>query len=120
MEAIISVLTPAAVENTSAVEAKPSNPPAEHRRTFDNTSRPFLVAEDNRTNRLLIERMLRPTGSLLIFAHNGMQAVDMFKQHAPGMVLMDISMPDVDGYEDSRRIGRSSRKLAQAAARSLP
>ncbi|SDL01199.1 hybrid sensor histidine kinase/response regulator [Aliiruegeria lutimaris] len=57
----------------------------------------ILVAEDNRTNTMLLERMLAGTGASLLLTENGREALELFRQHAPDIVLMDLHMPILDG-----------------------
>lgn len=63
-----------------------------------------LVAEDNRTNRLLIRKYLQDTPIRLHFAHDGKQAVQMMKTHRPEVIFMDMSMPNMDGLTATRHI----------------
>lgn len=58
-----------------------------------------LVAEDNRVNRLLIRKFLKDTAVELDFAHDGAEAVDKTKLWEPDIILMDVSMPVMDGLE---------------------
>lgn len=65
-----------------------------------------LIAEDDRTNMLLTKVLLArifPHASLLE-AYNGVQAVELYQQHRPDLVLMDIQMPEKDGYTAAREI----------------
>ncbi|MEZ8741241.1 ATP-binding protein [Photobacterium swingsii] len=59
----------------------------------------ILIAEDSYVNRLLIEKMLNNAPVELVFAEDGEQAVALYCQHVPDMVITDISMPNKDGYE---------------------
>ncbi|QMU58754.1 MAG: response regulator [Boseongicola sp.] len=63
-----------------------------------------LAAEDNRTNRFVIEKMLKDLNIDLVFAVNGVEAVELFENWAPDIVFTDISMPKMDGKEATRRI----------------
>ncbi|TCL01397.1 PAS/PAC sensor hybrid histidine kinase [Shimia isoporae] len=63
-----------------------------------------LLAEDNRTNRLVIEKFLQGTQVDLSMAVNGQEAVDAAIQSMPDIILMDMSMPIMDGLEATRRI----------------
>ena len=67
-------------------------------------SRPrLLVAEDNPSNFKLVEVLLRRDYELA-HAWDGRQAVDMFAEVHPDLILMDINMPVMDGYEALRLI----------------
>lgn len=63
-----------------------------------------LVAEDNRVNRLLIEKFLQDTPLKLSFAHDGVEVVDLTRKLEPDLVFMDMSMPLIGGIEATRRI----------------
>ena len=70
----------------------------------------ILVAEDNASNYKLFESILRYDYHL-IHAWDGMEAVEMFREHNPQIVLMDINMPVMDGYEATREIRTYSAKI---------
>ncbi|MEW2914913.1 ATP-binding protein [Leisingera sp. JC11] len=63
-----------------------------------------LVAEDNAVNRLLVEKFLHATPVELAFAQDGREAVARFEDFAPDIILMDMSMPEMDGLEATRAI----------------
>ena len=65
----------------------------------------LLVAEDNPSNFKLVEVLLRRDYEL-VHAWDGRQAVDMFAEVHPDLVLMDINMPVMDGYDALRLIQR--------------
>jgi len=73
---------------------------------LNNPDLTLLVAEDNRTNRLLISQMLKGAALQLEFAEDGIQAVEKYEQLKPNLMLMDISMPHKDGLQATREIRR--------------
>lgn len=56
----------------------------------------------------------------MIHAWDGMEAVEMFRKHNPQIVLMDINMPVMDGYEATREIRKYSAKIPIIAVTALP
>jgi adenylate cyclase len=67
-------------------------------RTKNLTGR-LLVADDNRVNRLLLGRGLEQQGHSVSFAENGVQALEMIRQGGFDLLLLDIMMPEMDGYQ---------------------
>ena len=63
----------------------------------------LLIAEDDPANYKLFEIMLKKHYTL-VHAWNGREAVEMFREHRPHMILMDIRMPEMDGYEATAAI----------------
>jgi two-component system, cell cycle response regulator DivK len=57
-----------------------------------------LHVEDNFDNRLLVRRLLQAFGYNVIEAENASKAREILKDNQPDLILMDINMPDVDGY----------------------
>lgn len=72
--------------------------------------RTLLVAEDNESNYFLISSLLEDDYNLL-HAWNGREAVDMYAEHRPDLILMDINMPLMDGYESTRNIRQLSETV---------
>jgi two-component system cell cycle response regulator DivK len=58
----------------------------------------ILYFEDNTENRLLIRRILEAEGYTVAEAENAAQALAFVQKQTPNLILMDINMPDVDGY----------------------
>jgi signal transduction histidine kinase/CheY-like chemotaxis protein len=69
-----------------------------------------LIAEDNLTNFELFEAILRNDYDI-IHAWNGKEAVDLFKEQKPHIVLMDINMPKMNGYEATMRLRQISQDV---------
>jgi two-component system cell cycle response regulator DivK len=67
-------------------------------------SKRILVVEDQPDSRQIIRDMLTPTGYEITEAENGEQALAAIAKQRPELILMDIQMPILDGYEAMRRI----------------
>ncbi|WP_052261783.1 ATP-binding protein [Leisingera sp. ANG-M1] len=63
-----------------------------------------LIAEDNKTNQLVLRKMLKSSGADLCFAENGQLAVDFYMSSPRDLILMDLSMPVLGGLEATRLI----------------
>ncbi len=59
----------------------------------------LLVVDDNKVNRLLLGRGLEQQGHAVAFAENGVQALGMLRAQPFDLVLLDIQMPEMDGYQ---------------------
>ena len=64
----------------------------------------ILIVDDEHHNRALLEVMLRPEGFLLTTAASGEEAIALVAQHPPDLILLDVMMPGMDGYEVASRI----------------
>ena len=64
----------------------------------------ILLVEDNEMNRDMLSRRLERKGYAIVMALDGQQAVDMASSEAPALILMDMSLPIIDGWEATRRI----------------
>jgi CheY-like chemotaxis protein len=64
----------------------------------------LLLVEDEQVNRDLFRRRLERKGYTVIPAESGLQAVELTKSEKPDLVLMDLGLPDIDGWEATKRI----------------
>ncbi|HYM02231.1 MAG TPA: response regulator [Stellaceae bacterium] len=67
-------------------------------------SKRILVVEDTEDNRQILRDLLSAAGFVLVEAVDGEAGVAMAKAHQPDLILMDIQLPVIDGYEATRRI----------------
>lgn len=63
-----------------------------------------LVVDDNRTNALLLQQVLTTEGHQVTVAADGMEALDRIAEGPPDLILLDLDMPRLDGYEVCRRV----------------
>jgi CheY-like chemotaxis protein len=68
-----------------------------------------LYIEDNPDNMMLVKRALESRGYRLLQAPNGNAGVSMAEREEVNLILLDINLPDIDGYEVARRIRTSSK-----------
>jgi len=64
----------------------------------------ILVAEDHPDNQQVIEQLLQQIGAELCIVANGREAVERFQSWHPQLILMDMRMPEMDGYQATRKI----------------
>jgi len=64
----------------------------------------LLVVDDNKVNRLLLGRRLEQQGHTVAFAENGREALEMLRAQPFDLVLLDIEMPELDGYQVLERL----------------
>ncbi len=76
--------------------------------TVQPTGIKILVVDDTATNRQILAAFLKKLGFSVIMAEDGAQGVDKFLNETPDIVLMDVMMPVMDGYEATRRIKAAS------------
>ncbi len=64
----------------------------------------ILIAEDRPDNLILLKEILRPAGYRIYVAKNGQEAVDIARKERPDLILMDMQMPVMDGFEATKHI----------------
>lgn len=69
----------------------------------------ILYVEDNPDNMMLVKRALESRGYVLLEAVNGLSGVALAEEKDVDLILLDINLPDIDGYEVARRLRASAK-----------
>ena len=72
----------------------------------------ILVVDDNEIQRELVRELLMPLGFDILTASNGKECLTLADRHKPNLILLDIAMPEMDGWEVARRLRQTSRERA--------
>jgi len=72
----------------------------------------ILVVEDNEMNRDMLCRRLERQGYAVLVAQDGIEGVEMARAERPDLIVMDLSLPRVDGWEATRRLKGDERTRA--------
>jgi CheY-like chemotaxis protein len=73
----------------------------------------ILVAEDNPVNAVLASKLLRKQGHVVVVAQNGLQAIQKASEQNFDVILMDIQMPEMDGFEATAKIREQERSTSR-------
>jgi signal transduction histidine kinase/DNA-binding response OmpR family regulator len=98
LNGILTVLDKAP-KNQQTASSKPDSNSQKHQKSLQ-----ILLAEDNRINQALAVKLLEKWGHCVTVADDGLQVLDQLKKDAFDMILMDIQMPQLDGFEATRII----------------
>jgi signal transduction histidine kinase/CheY-like chemotaxis protein len=72
----------------------------------------ILVVDDNEIQRNLVHDLLTPLGFNILSASSGRECLQLADQHKPNLILLDIAMPEMDGWQVAQRLRRSPRERA--------
>ena len=78
--------------------------PANHVQKEVTAMTKIMLVEDNEMNRDMLSRRLQRKGYEVVIACNGKEALDLVKSKRPDLILMDLSLPEMDGWEATRRL----------------
>jgi two-component system cell cycle response regulator DivK len=70
----------------------------------DSVMQRILLVEDNEANRDMLSRRLERSGFAVLVAADGRQGIDLARSERPDLILMDMSLPEIDGWEAARQI----------------
>lgn len=76
----------------------------------DNKLLNILYIEDNRDNLMLVQRALEARGYNFLAAETGLDGLNVAENEHVDLILLDINLPDIDGYEVARRLRSSSKR----------
>ncbi|MDQ2179026.1 response regulator [Marinifilum sp. D714] len=79
--------------------------------TFNWSEKTILIAEDVESNFLFLEEVIGRTGASILWATNGQNAIEMFTQNDIDLILMDIQMPLLNGFDATRAIKKIDPKI---------
>ena len=108
-----SVSLPADGRVECSTQLAPPEPASDAARS--GPGRRILLVEDNHVNQMLARTLLERVGHSVVVANNGFEAIEALDQGRYDLILMDVRMPDMDGYETTRRV-----RAGQTAASRLP
>lgn len=104
------IVTEKVEENLPTVSERISETVAEITNISDNaiseqeSAIDILVCEDNEVNQIVFSQILQSSGYKYLIARDGKEGVEMFEKHSPRLILMDVSMPRMNGLEATETI----------------
>lgn len=71
----------------------------------------ILLVDDDLKNSMLLKRFIEAEGYEVIYANNGNVGLEMYKETRPDLILLDINMPELDGFEMARIIRQNDKRV---------
>ena len=99
------------IEEVDRVLSKSTKEATRETETTPSGASKILVADDDRMIRMLVKTLLEREGHVILEAEDGQQALDLATTESPDLILIDLSMPVMDGYEAIEKM-RETRALA--------
>ncbi|MBC7390819.1 MAG: PAS domain S-box protein, partial [Opitutaceae bacterium] len=109
MHQLFDVLSKIQITDISPKRIKPNS---QQERLLSNAPFTILVSDDNKMNILLVKTMLKeilPSAKILE-AYSGNETIDLYKQNGADIILMDIQMPEMNGYEATEEIRKLQKE----------
>lgn len=78
----------------------------------ENMGKQILVVDDNGTNRLVLDHKLSKMGFLVSCVENGKEALEFLRQYSADVIVMDVSMPVMDGLEATQQIRKIGSEIS--------
>lgn len=71
----------------------------------------ILLVDDDIKNSMLLKRFIEAEGYEVIYANNGKAGLDIYREAHPDLILLDINMPELDGFEMARTIRKTDKRV---------
>jgi two-component system cell cycle response regulator DivK len=94
-------------DSSSRNDDSPLRKPAKNGRNIDKHKLTILVVDDDETNLTLARALLEADGFAVVTAIDAMSTFDVLKDVDPALILMDIQLPGMDGWELTRRLKKN-------------
>ncbi|RME03035.1 MAG: response regulator, partial [Deltaproteobacteria bacterium] len=88
---------------------------------YDGAESPLiLIIDDDEDSREILQQYLKHEGYRILVANSGKTGLEAFREHQPALILLDIMMPDLDGYEVCREVkeAHSTTQIIMVTAKS--
>lgn len=76
-----------------------------------NTQLKILLVDDDIKNSMLLKRFIEAEGYIVEFAPNGLEGLDAYNRMHPDLILLDINMPLIDGFDMARRVREKDKRV---------
>ncbi len=96
----------------SASTKSPSQNNTKSKVNFDFTNKNILIVEDDMPNAKYLQEVFNNTSANILVAHNGSDAIEIAKQTNLDIILMDIRLPDLSGYEVTQQIRKENKEVS--------
>lgn len=71
----------------------------------------ILLVDDDRKNAMLLRRFIEAEGYDVEYAENGIRGIEAYRKYSPDLILLDINMPEMNGFEMARIIRRNDKRV---------